>query len=69
MEWIKIEDRLPNNDSEVLIFWRNADDSFIENGAYYESRYDQDGKRWHNDLGHPNPPVTHWMKLPKPPKQ
>lgn len=63
MEWIKIEDRLPNQPMKCLVY-DEGDNMFI---AYYEhtlgcwSNYDEE----YNFTG----AVTHWMPLPEPPKE
>ncbi|WP_038222927.1 DUF551 domain-containing protein [Xenorhabdus bovienii] len=58
MEWIKCNDRLPNDDGYYLVYEtfnnRVGDDYFFHNGS---------GDHW--KLFHEY--VTHWMPLPEPP--
>ena len=58
-EWISVKDRLPENDSCILIYdgdvgiciyYKGKFQDFDENGYPFEKRY-----------------VTHWMPLPEPP--
>ena len=55
-EWISVDDRLPNPFESVLVFrdGKISIDYNEENGWF---AYDLNGKR-----------VTHWMKMPQPPK-
>jgi len=65
MEWISVEDRLPESDFSVLVTWR-------------ASRKEIDKHRYinlDNFIGGAfigdNPtrlPITHWMPLPEPPE-
>lgn len=59
MEWIKVEDRLPKDDSFYLIAF---DDRGIRFGSYLQNDgwRDVDGKLYDGI-------VTHWMPLPDPP--
>lgn len=61
VRWIPVGERLPEPDTNVLIFVsdKNVDDSDIQISDY-EDRYG-----WgflHNEI------VTHWMPLPEPPE-
>ena len=58
MEWISVEDRLPETTGSVLI--TNGDD--VATGAYI--KYVDGGGKWGRD----SQGVTHWMPFPKPPK-
>ncbi len=63
MEWIKVEDRLPNH-LEVCVVW-------CEN-SYYTSVLNRAGglNEWCSAVGFfKSENVTHWMPLPEPPKQ
>ena len=59
MEWISVEDRLPEDTKQVLFFWSNR---WFELGYY-------DGNEWHEWWynGSICLDVTHWMPLPDPP--
>ncbi|MFI9938511.1 DUF551 domain-containing protein [Acinetobacter baumannii] len=62
MEWIRVEDRLPEYDGNVICFdgtWREC---FFVNGYFYVTSYDKDGVL---DLWFLKP--THWFR-PEPPK-
>lgn len=63
MEWISVEDSLPEEDISVLCF----DGTYMDVMQYW---YDEDGKaQFFNPPSPPNDGITHWMPLPKPPKQ
>lgn len=76
-EWISVKDKLPKQGKNVLIYWKNsANKRFIDvaciwkgktynyNGGWHFSYCDIDGSNMLDDSQ-----VTHWMPLPKPPKQ
>jgi hypothetical protein len=64
-EWISVEDRLPEEDKDVLVF-----------GYYHEAfqtlichyRTDFKGQWFTSVAGQQVYEVTHWMPLPQPPK-
>ena len=59
MEWISVEDKLPENDKSVLGFHRSCYVSMVfhaQEGSFREMWGDTDLY------------ITHWMPLPKPPK-
>lgn len=62
-EWISVDDRLPEDDSDVLAYSRNG-----EEGRIYPANYAKGV--WFDCIF--NTPVTdtttHWMPLPEPPK-
>ena len=76
MEWISVDDRLPDTYQEVLVFgndeynnlgrgvwigyYRYDDWHIVNNGDYIDGGYGRD---------YINSKITHWMPLPKPPKQ
>lgn len=55
-EWISVKDRLPDEDTRVLVYIKGTYTFFDTDRILY-------GKwvRW-------NASVTHWMPLPEPPK-
>ena len=58
-EWISVDERLPQNDEDVLV-WVNGthrDMAYRDEGVWYDEE--------HNHLKN----ITHWMPLPKPPKE
>ena len=60
-KWISVKDAMPANDDDVLIW----------NGAYCDigNAYDgEDGREFFVDSPESRE-VTHWMPLPKPPKE
>ena len=69
-EWISVEDRLPERDEKVLCYY-----GFEKNGEKHNMRfigcldyyaYDENPHFQHASTGLF---VTHWMPLPKPPKE
>ena len=58
--WISVDDRLPDDDRDVLVF----DDGFFLTGGYNKKE-----KRWEAswDWCESIHSVTHWMPLPEPP--
>lgn len=59
MNWISVEDRLPEIDLEVLIVEK---DLIIEVGSYQEYYWVENTEYKMREN------VTHWMPIPKPPK-
>ena len=57
MNWISVEDKLPENFDDVLIHYA---DGRIDIGCRYP-----DGWMTERSWG----PITHWMPLPEPPKE
>ena len=62
-EWISVNDRLPENDSDVLAYLRNGEESRIypanyAKGVWFDCIF---------DIPVTNA-TTHWMPLPQPPK-
>lgn len=56
-EWISVKDRLPNENTRVLVY--------AKQGSYMNLRTDYIcNGRWFFSMM-----VTHWMPLPKPPKE
>lgn len=60
-EWISVKDKLPDNDSHYLVF---ASDTY----EVMECIYYGDGE-WMKGLKNMTDSVTHWMPLPKHPKE
>lgn len=58
-EWISTKDRLPEKADDVLFY--TALPTF-EIGYF-------DGVEWYSDVSFDRDEVTHWMPLPKPPKE
>jgi len=56
--WISVINELPTEDGEYLS-WDGMD--------YYCEKYFSKIQRW--DLQLSDPPITHWMPLPEPPKK
>ena len=63
MEWIKVEDRLPELGSEVIMYEPDYGDSgTVESGMF-------SGGGFHDGIDYlEKNAVTHWMPLPEPPK-
>jgi hypothetical protein len=73
MEWISVEDRLPEKSGEYLAFWEWGKDGWQEEGVCCQvSRFNKDfwdyGDTWGSGLNN-NGYVTHWSPLPKPPNK
>lgn len=61
MEWISVEDRLPDDAYPVLVCFGKSSTSiiignYVNGGFYAKSNY-------------PLTKITHWMPLPEPPKE
>jgi Protein of unknown function (DUF551) len=69
MEWISVEDRLPDSDEQVLVYYHRQSNDFRFYGLDLTSSYgDLENDCWfHCQRGDK---VTHWAKLtpPAPPK-
>ena len=63
MEWIKVTDRLPENDDDVLVCYKTPDEGYIQTIAWPCKNL-----QWISILGF-NINPTHWMPLPEPPKE
>jgi hypothetical protein len=68
-EWISVEDRLPNNGINILMFMKNKTHSWSQIGCYDSTHND-----WcvcNEQLDHVEKDfyedVTHWQPLPEPP--
>jgi hypothetical protein len=63
-DWIKVTDRLPENDDLVLITYRDVrHDDIVD--FYYVASYIEPLKRWVGD-GLYNDEPTHWMPIVPP---
>ncbi len=60
--WISVKDRLPNDDSHYLVWVSDA--HTVERAVYYG-----DGEWLTEELENLTRFVTHWMPLPKAPKE
>ena len=69
MDWIDVNDRLPNDDDYVLVF--DTEYNSVSEVIYNSKYFNQKGF-WLNENGgeyeHEYKNVTHWMPLPEPPK-
>ena len=65
MEWISVNDSLPEKDVLILFY----DGETIRFGEYvWYGQYEND-YRWYDELYHKYiTDITHWMPLPKPPE-
>ena len=68
-QWISVEDRLPDENKNVIVFANDIVSSFVETACYYVCpEYLHGG--WSEENGDPYEPIiTHWMNLPEPPKE
>lgn len=65
MEWISVEDRLPQNFEHVLAYAiENEDFPFLDARFFEASHYNG---RWTECVDTCLIDVTHWMPLPEPP--
>ena len=67
MEWISVEEKLPDNLSYHLIAW-NVDGA--KGVSYAMCEIYKDNKWYRNESGYPTKlnNITHWMPFPEPPK-
>lgn len=63
MEWISVEDRLPENYQEVIVFVDAANAKEIYMAQYMNLSFNILVSGNHSNF------ITHWMPLPEPPKQ
>ena len=65
--WVSVKDRLPEKNTEVLIFFK--DGGLAATGQYTGSHLDHEGWCYPAENVDDDPPtVSHWMPLPEPPK-
>ena len=57
MDWISVEDRLPELHIDVLVYQRGDSDVW-----FIDTNYRYSGGAWSEDYE-----VSHWMPLPEPP--
>ncbi len=62
MKWISVKDKLPNELSIILVYGKVYDDDFEIGWAFYNTKDQYCGTNYYYK------DVTHWMDLPKPPK-
>jgi len=60
-QWVSVEERLPEEVEDVLVFSRNGDVTWIQVAHIVKKQW------WRNGI--PSLCVTHWMPLPEPPKE
>lgn len=64
MNWISVDERLPNPIENVLVYVTTRKYSFQSTGSMYPNK----AWTWHrNAIIAPSAKVTHWMPLPKDP--
>lgn len=62
-EWISVKDKLPELDTDVLLYW---DESYpCDIGSMYKQRYFQRGN---DNMGGYDVQPNFWQPLPEPPK-
>jgi len=64
MKWINVKDELPKDGEYLCVFIGWDDMRFQRVLEYYN-----DSETWDDWEGNEYKKVTHWMLLPKPPKQ
>lgn len=72
--WISVEDRLPETDDPVLVWYCNENGDFYPTVGSYSKWFDTDKMYWSTDLDgnemvYPPVKITHWMPIPEPPKE
>ena len=74
MEWISVEDRLPEEDQKVIYYFEHTG---VDIGFYKRIKYPKEfigstgdvyGNQFIGNAGFLTDDVTHWMPLPKNPK-
>lgn len=64
-EWISINERFPHKGQQVLVWFANSPEPYIDCWTFDNSnQYFRDFKPARGDMN-----VTHWMPLPEPPKE
>ena len=63
MNWIKVTERLPD-DEDVLASFKGWDDIEFQRVLYF----DHSDNKWYDWSATEHTNVTHWMPLPEPPK-
>lgn len=66
MEWIATEDRLPEFDTNVLVFCRIYG-RFTASYVFIGEAFGEKWGNWHDGKQLGILPPTHWMPLPEPP--
>jgi hypothetical protein len=61
MEWISVEDGLPDYDTNVLVYWLSGNQSVL---FFWADKWDNLSIAMGGD-DH----ITHWMPLPEPPHE
>ena len=67
MEWISVKERLPEYDTDVLLWgagWKRVYFGYWRHSDEWIGRYSAEESE-----GLPNTDPTHWMPLPEPPNQ
>ena len=73
--WISVEERLPEDDADVLVYAVSNDDksrdSCIAMTSYTHNMHGFNIEGWHTPWQYffYNYMITHWMPLPEPPKE
>lgn len=60
-EWVSVKDRLPEKNGDYITYDRD--------GTVWPHFFTASSKVWEDALGFSTELVTHWMPLPKPPKE
>lgn len=66
-DWISVKDRMPKNNTPVLVVWTNNKVSSVMLGWHISIK--GLGSDWQTSGGlRPEEEITHWMPLPEPPE-
>lgn len=68
MEWISVDDRMPDEFNSVIICDSKADCQDMRDPIIGHYEPDIDSGTWYRDWSSEVLNVTHWMPLPEPPK-
>ena len=70
-EWISTEDKMPEDDEDVLVFAVGKEDPVMAITSYTHNMYGYNFEGWRSpwEYFHRNYTITHWMPLPDSPKE
>ena len=63
--WIGVDERMPEEDEDVLVYIHNYQNETFVDVGYYKSL----SKKWACYASTAQDDITHWMPLPEPPEE